>query len=843
MVALALVAPAAATAADTRLLYHLEAQPLGDALRAVSRQSGREIIFPADIARGRDAPALEGSFTVAEAIDRLIAGAPLAADYSGDVVYVRGRLSPPAEIGAPPAEDGLVVVTGSRIRGAPPPSPTISISREQMRDQGQSNLGDVVRLLPQNFSGGQNPGVGFGVPTGNGENIGSGSAINLRGLGQDATLTLLNGKRLAYGGVRQSTDITAIPFLAVERIEIVPDGASALYGSDAVAGVANVLLRRSYDGMLTSARVGGTTDGGNAQQQYSALGGTHWASGDVLLAYEYERTTAIEANDRSYTAGRNPGLRLIPQLKHHNALLSVHQDVTETLRLSLDSIFNRRWSVSRYSADGNPASAVYTVPTRTSTLSIAPSIELRPAGGWSLSLAGTYGSDHIVYGTDRSLAGSTTTIQRACYCNSAWSAEIAADGTVATLPAGAVKLAAGAGLRSNRLHAIAYAGAAQSVRAAQDAYFAFGELSLPLVAPAQAIGLVHRAIVDVAIRYEDYPGVDRVVTPKLGAIYAPTPDVEIKATWGKSFKAPTLFQLYNAQTVDLRRAATVGAPGLPASASVVSLFGGNTGLKPERATTWSATLELHPRPVPQLRLEISYFNVKYHDRIIAPVTFLSQALSDPVYAGFVTRNPTAAALAAAFAGRTLTNNLTGAPYDPATVAAIIDNRNANVAFRALDGVDVGLSYRLDAGAFGAITALVDGSYLDSRQKLTPQQPVTQLSGTIFNPPRYRGRGGLTWTKNDLVASVFVNHIGRVTDTRSVQRPGVRGMTTLDVALRLKQIRSTGLLAATEVALSASNLLDRAPATIANTLVLNASYDSTNYSPVGRFLSLAVIKRW
>src|SRR3546814_3459435 len=97
------------------------------------------------------------------------------------------------------------------------------------------------------------------------------SALNLRGLGPDATLTLFNGHRVAYDAIGQGVDISAVPLAAVDRIEVLTDGSSALYGSDAVGGVANVILRRDYDGAVASARVGGATDGGDFEQQYNLV--------------------------------------------------------------------------------------------------------------------------------------------------------------------------------------------------------------------------------------------------------------------------------------------------------------------------------------------------------------------------------------------------------------------------------------------------------------------------------------------------------------------------------------------------------------------------------------------
>src|SRR3546814_5063944 len=112
------------------------------------------------------------------------------------------------------------------------------ITQEDMRLAGHNDLGDVMRALPQNFSGGQNPGVliGAGGVVAN-QNITGGSSLNLRGLGPDATLTLLNGARLAYDGFTQATDVAVIPVAAIDRMEVLLDGASALYGSDAVGGV------------------------------------------------------------------------------------------------------------------------------------------------------------------------------------------------------------------------------------------------------------------------------------------------------------------------------------------------------------------------------------------------------------------------------------------------------------------------------------------------------------------------------------------------------------------------------------------------------------------------------
>src|SRR3546814_1242037 len=90
-----------------------------------------------------------------------------------------------------------------------------------------------------------------------------------------------------------------IPVAAVERIEIIPDGASAIYGADAVAGVVNILLKRDFEGVAAMARLGASTEGGNVQQQYGILGGKTWSSGNLLAAYDYSRSSEILAGDSS----------------------------------------------------------------------------------------------------------------------------------------------------------------------------------------------------------------------------------------------------------------------------------------------------------------------------------------------------------------------------------------------------------------------------------------------------------------------------------------------------------------------------------------------------------------
>ncbi len=232
---LAVVAPANGQARDEHA-YDLPAQPLGSALMAIARTTGQAVMVDAALVAGRRAPPLKGRFDAAGALARVLAGSGLRAEPINQGFVVRPSGTPQVRAEAEQSPDTDIVVTGSRIRGAPVASTLIVRTADTIRNEGQATLAEVIRTIPQNFGGGQNPGIGANVPAASGVNVGSGSSLNLRGLGSDATLTLLNGRRLAYSASRQSVDVSAIPVNAVERIEIVADGASALYGSDAIAG-------------------------------------------------------------------------------------------------------------------------------------------------------------------------------------------------------------------------------------------------------------------------------------------------------------------------------------------------------------------------------------------------------------------------------------------------------------------------------------------------------------------------------------------------------------------------------------------------------------------------------
>jgi iron complex outermembrane receptor protein len=199
-----------------------------------------------------------------------------------------------------PAEPmATVQVTGTLIRGAAPVgAPVTKLDRESIEKAGVASTGELLRLLPQVQNLGADEGHTNAAQNAN-QNITLGSGMNLRGLGPESTLTLVSGQRVAPGGLgAQYTDPSSIPAIAIERIEVITDGGSATYGSDAVGGVVNIQLRRRFNGVGVSARHGAAD--GMSQNQAALIAGTTWRGGQVMVAGEVLRRENLSADDRDF---------------------------------------------------------------------------------------------------------------------------------------------------------------------------------------------------------------------------------------------------------------------------------------------------------------------------------------------------------------------------------------------------------------------------------------------------------------------------------------------------------------------------------------------------------------
>lgn len=314
----------AAAAATSPISFDISAQPLASALSEFARQSGVHILYPYDQIRPISAPSVRGQFSREEALAQLLADSDYVAviDEAG-TVRLENRDRPQrvsaqtqgadetgptgspatARVAEATQEEASsqeeIVVTGTRIRGAGPVgSHVVTVDRLAIEESGLSTTEQLIRTLPQAFGGGFAQHISF-----QGGNIGGGSGINLRGLGADATLTLLNGRRLPVMGLSgHFADISGIPVTAIERVEVLPDSASAIYGSDAVGGVVNFIMRRDFEGFELGVRSGAVTDGDLGETRINATTGGSFGMLQLFAAYEHLDRSALRMADRRYLA-------------------------------------------------------------------------------------------------------------------------------------------------------------------------------------------------------------------------------------------------------------------------------------------------------------------------------------------------------------------------------------------------------------------------------------------------------------------------------------------------------------------------------------------------------------
>ena len=307
----------AADEPHNKVRFNLPSDEFPKAILEFYRQSKIEVLFLSkDELSAIHTHPVTGEYEPGQALDIMLQGTGLIYHFATDHSVSIKQILPPEEPLPPPPKKPehhlaaiptfvkndleMVTVTGSLIRGAADVrSPIVDVTAKDLSYAPFPTVQDALYSLP--IVSLDAPREDLGVYN----NFNWGSAINLRGLGVGATLVLVNGHRQPLSGLNSDfVDVSNIPAAAVDRIEILPQGASATYGSDAVAGVVNIILRNHFDGAQTSVHYGGTP-GGRDNITVSQLLGTHWGSGNAMLVYEYLDSSVLPISARGYAASAN----------------------------------------------------------------------------------------------------------------------------------------------------------------------------------------------------------------------------------------------------------------------------------------------------------------------------------------------------------------------------------------------------------------------------------------------------------------------------------------------------------------------------------------------------------
>lgn len=424
------------------------------------------------------------------------------------------------------------------------------------------------------------------------------------------------------------------------------------------------------------------------------------------------------------------------------------------------------------------------------------------------------------------------------------SVNLQADGTLWQAPGGPLKLALGAQARREALTQTgsAYTSTAAPVAKApvdlsRDVTAAFAELQLPVFGADNARPGFQRLDISVAGRVEHYEAIGTTANPRVGVRWQPMQDLALRATYGRSFRAPALRETsdlaaYNPSLLNLGAAKVL----------TLVLGGGNPDLRPETATSWTVGADYHPAAVPGLRIALTGYDIRYRNRIDRPVQAnLVNALQDPTLTSFVTRiAPTTSAADLALISALLNSpalSTANGSFAPTAYGAIVDNRYVNTSALEVRGVDLTATYAWRVGS-DDVTLATNASYLfDDDQQVTPTAPRVNQVNVVNFPLRFRSRSAATWAHDRLSLTAAFNYQGAYRDALGV---GIGAQPTIDLQARFAP-PARGVLQGVTVLLNIRNVFDRDPPFYNNPI--GVGYDPQNGDPIGRFVSLQLTRAW
>lgn len=868
-----------------------------------------------------------------------------------------------------------IVVTGTLVRGvAPAGTNVVSVDKEAVASSGATTVTELLTDVPQfaAFNDLQTLSGGSNFVTTNRPNL-----RNLPGFattGTSTTLLLVDGHRVVGMGVQSTTpDADFLPPAIIERVEVVPDGGSALYGSDAVAGVVNFITRKRIDGVEMDARYG-------FGKQYhtfdaNATIGKAWSNGSVWVSYNYAENGSILGKERDYnftpesrvsgTVVRDlectspnvlvsgvplgiPGLNppaaalygapvsaakrntsnicdltdeaaIYPDQHRHSVYAGLNQQLSDAIEVNVRAFYYRKEShfplglnfgsvnigpsfLAPFGFVTSPFTTFVTgYPGETQQVSFAlpqvtaqdvtldawgftPTFTADLGSGWQLRGLAGYSEGKSISHTS-TLAPTTvinplvvsgafnpyspTTASPAVLAALAdyesygkakqrqYNARLTLDGELFALPAGGVKLAAGAEYISEDYDSQkgntvpSQASKLPQFKQNRDVKSVFGEIVAPIFRNDSGLSLVLSA----AGRYDDYSDVGGTFNPKFGATFKPVKWVSVRGSWGKSFVAPSLadsavadptaasFQT-GAVAAFLAPPAILAAKGYPPigpGQAILVLLGANPGLTPQHATTWSVGTDIEPPIAPGLRLSATYYNITYTDLIQGP-PFTNQPLYFATFADTTfLRSPTQAQLSAILSSAGSVGG-TCAPQ-PGCVYAIEDVRKRNLSGFKQSGIDFGINYGT-ATNFGAIDAAINGTYLLTRENaaVTGDPYVSEL-GTFNSRLKVRTnlgvnigdpfRAQVTWNFNkgfDVPPAGLDNqtHVG--------------DFSTIDMFFKY-DVPAGGAFKDLSFSVTVTNLFDQDPPAYYGGGIVKAQRGFRNGNTVGRLVQIGASKKF
>ena len=348
-----------------------------------------------------------------------------------------------------------------------------------------------------------------------------------------------------------------------------------------------------------------------------------------------------------------------------------------------------------------------------------------------------------------------------------------------------------------------------------------------------------------AIRHDSYSDAGNTTNPQFGVNWMPTDRLTLRGSYGTSFRAPTIPEIYgNSNNLFVQNYQN---PGGGAPIVGVALSGPNLDLGPETATTWSFGADWEP--VDRLRLSLTYFDVAYDNQVSANLSNLAILGQEAQFAGtgVVLRGQAAqdqiqslidsgVNVLGAFPGGSLSN-----------IDVFVDGRSRNLGKSITRGIDFSVNYMLDLGSNDLLRLGASGTYLtDYEVAVAPQANLTDQLNIIFQPLRFKARAFANWDHGPISARVMATHVGGYTNNLVTPSQDVDSFTPVDLTLTWRVADSFAIpMADLELTAEVRNLFDADPPYVNLAPSGNGSggYDATAANPIGRQFAIGARVRF
>jgi outer membrane receptor protein involved in Fe transport len=844
---------AAEEAKPPQKTYYFDIPP-GKVTEAVTAWSSiTNVPFLSRVVNDRRSPGVKGQFTAEEALRRILRNTGMAYQIDAKGFYVYPQRSDIADPRTGDYRIDEIVVTGTHMQDATVGGPSlISIDMNLERERGVSSFGDLFSKFPQ-FFGGSTPDTAFRFSPHFGQGVTNATwptIADLRGLGPGTTLVLINGQRagLSASDSGRYFDLRTIPFDLVDRVDVLTDGASAIYGSDAIGGVVNIIIKDIGSGGKTQLHLDRQTLGGGEYASVNQRLGTEWSNGSAGLFYEFQKIEPVDALKRPATANLAeygyPWATLSPRERNHLVFGNARWNFDDGSNLFAELSGSNRNIDGGYGGSGSQPTDVISSATSNLVWAVAGAEIKR---------------DRFTIHINGGLSDSDVSNRVNVFASSAPGEPITSSATHETRfggvqidvkPlswwAGDLGTVLGAEYRTEKISGSRMTRGAVST----DIWAVFGEFRIPVLPqPSEEMG--HPSLLlTLADRYDHYSFFGGANSPRFGLEWYPSSQIRLRGSYGWSFRAPLLMQLAGEDSSQLIK-------DVPASSNTtvraLGVFGPNADLKPERAHSFTTGFDVAFKPL-GLTVKATYFNIMYKGQVEPVVDTFDNMLQSPIYAGSVLRrgdipDPQFDGRLEKFllgdVGRTIGCNVPqytmgACTEDPANISALLDFRQQNIAETRTEGFDVLLSgaHELGSGTFRYSLNL--SRVLDFKTRTTQNAEAVERVNTAFNPLEQRWRTGIGYDIRDWSFNIFGNYASSYRN----EAAQVASMTTLDVSIGYKLVFETHQPSVREFSavLSGRNVLDKQPPFVQSASG-NVSYDPANEDPYGRTIGFNVAYTW